>query len=132
MITSARTASAEPSDGRRARSQELPEIGIEMTALDRDQLLRLERALIGSERQIGPGNRVVEGYDHEERRERHATSPDAGFVHTRGPRGPRRHSVVYREISITGRVFDTVLAYRTEEHAPAVLTFVEACKGLRA
>jgi len=41
-------------------------------------------------------------------------------------------NVVYREIVDYERVVDIVLAYRTRESAPAVLAFIEACKGLRA
>ena len=41
-------------------------------------------------------------------------------------------NVVYREIVDYERVVDIVLAYRTCESAPAVLAFIEACKGLRA
>jgi DNA-binding transcriptional LysR family regulator len=41
-------------------------------------------------------------------------------------------NVVYREIVDYDRVVDIVLAYRTRESAPAVLAFIEACKGLRA
>jgi DNA-binding transcriptional LysR family regulator len=40
-------------------------------------------------------------------------------------------NVVYREIVDYERVVDIVLAYRTRESAPAVLAFIEACKGLR-
>lgn len=39
--------------------------------------------------------------------------------------------VVYREIVDYKRVYDTVLAYRTRESAPAVRAFIETCKGLR-
>jgi DNA-binding transcriptional LysR family regulator len=41
-------------------------------------------------------------------------------------------NVVYREIVDFERVITLVLAHRTRESAPAVLAFVEACKGLRA
>ena len=41
-------------------------------------------------------------------------------------------NVVYREIVDYERVVEMVLAHRTRESAPAVLAFVEACKGLRA
>jgi LysR substrate binding domain len=41
-------------------------------------------------------------------------------------------NVVYREIVDYQRVFDFVLAYRTRERAPAVLAFIETCKGLQA
>jgi hypothetical protein len=41
-------------------------------------------------------------------------------------------NVVYRGIVDFERVVDMVLAHRTRESAPAVLAFVEACKGLRA
>jgi DNA-binding transcriptional LysR family regulator len=41
-------------------------------------------------------------------------------------------NVVYREIVDFERVITMVLAHRTRESAPAVLAFVEACKGLRA
>jgi LysR family transcriptional regulator, benzoate and cis,cis-muconate-responsive activator of ben and cat genes len=41
-------------------------------------------------------------------------------------------NVVCREIIDYERVVDMVLAHRTRESAPAVLAFVEACKGLRA
>jgi DNA-binding transcriptional LysR family regulator len=41
-------------------------------------------------------------------------------------------NVVYRGIVDYERVIDMVLAHRTRESAPAVLAFVEACKGLRA
>jgi hypothetical protein len=41
-------------------------------------------------------------------------------------------NVVYREIVDFERIVDMVLAYRTRESAPAVLAFVEACRGLRA
>ena len=41
-------------------------------------------------------------------------------------------NVVYREIVDYQRVFDLVLAYRTRERAPAVLAFIETCKGLQA
>jgi LysR family transcriptional regulator, benzoate and cis,cis-muconate-responsive activator of ben and cat genes len=41
-------------------------------------------------------------------------------------------NVVYREIVDYERVTIMVLAHRTRESAPAVLAFVEACKGLRA
>jgi hypothetical protein len=41
-------------------------------------------------------------------------------------------NVVCREIVDYERVVDNVLAYRTRESAPAVLAFIEACKGLRA
>jgi DNA-binding transcriptional LysR family regulator len=41
-------------------------------------------------------------------------------------------NVIYREIVDFERVTIMVLAYRTRESAPAVLAFVEACKGLRA
>jgi hypothetical protein len=40
-------------------------------------------------------------------------------------------NVVYREIVDYKRVYDTVLAYRTGESAPAVRAFIETCKGLR-
>ena len=41
-------------------------------------------------------------------------------------------NVVYRGIVDFERVLDMVLAHRTRESAPAVLAFVEACKGLQA
>lgn len=41
-------------------------------------------------------------------------------------------NVVYRGIVDFERVVDMVLAHRTRESAPAVLAFVEACKGLQA
>jgi DNA-binding transcriptional LysR family regulator len=41
-------------------------------------------------------------------------------------------NVVYRGIVDYERVIDMVLAHRTRESAPAVLAFVEACKGLQA
>jgi DNA-binding transcriptional LysR family regulator len=41
-------------------------------------------------------------------------------------------NVVYREIVDFERVITLVLDHRTLESAPAVLAFVEACKGLRA
>jgi DNA-binding transcriptional LysR family regulator len=41
-------------------------------------------------------------------------------------------NVVYREIVDYKRVYDIVLAYRTRESAPAVVAFIETCKGLRA
>jgi len=41
-------------------------------------------------------------------------------------------NVVYRGIVDFERFVDMVLAHRTRESAPAVLAFVEACKGLRA
>ena len=41
-------------------------------------------------------------------------------------------NVVYREIVDHQRVFDIVLAYRTRKRAPAVLAFIETCKGLQA
>jgi DNA-binding transcriptional LysR family regulator len=41
-------------------------------------------------------------------------------------------NVVYREIVGYDRVIDMVVAHRTGESAPAVLAFVDACKGLRA
>jgi len=41
-------------------------------------------------------------------------------------------NVVYRGIVDYERVVEMVLAHRTRESAPAVLAFVEACKGLRA
>jgi DNA-binding transcriptional LysR family regulator len=41
-------------------------------------------------------------------------------------------NVVYREIVDYERVIDMVLAHRTRESAPAVLAFIETCKGLRA
>jgi hypothetical protein len=44
----------------------------------------------------------------------------------------RSLAVVYRGIVDYERVIDMVLAHRTWESAPAVLAFVEACKGLRA
>jgi len=40
-------------------------------------------------------------------------------------------NVVYREIVDYKRVVDVVLAYRTRESAPAVLAFIETCKGLQ-
>jgi DNA-binding transcriptional LysR family regulator len=40
-------------------------------------------------------------------------------------------NVAYREIVDYERVVDMVLAHRTRESAPAVLAFIEACKGLR-
>ena len=41
-------------------------------------------------------------------------------------------NVIYRGIVDYERVIDMVLAHRTRESAPAVLAFVEACRGLRA
>jgi hypothetical protein len=41
-------------------------------------------------------------------------------------------NVVYREIVDYERVIDMVLAHRTRESAPAVLAFIETCKGLLA
>jgi DNA-binding transcriptional LysR family regulator len=41
-------------------------------------------------------------------------------------------NVVYREIVDFERIVIVVLAHRTRERAPAVLAFVETCKGLRA
>jgi DNA-binding transcriptional LysR family regulator len=41
-------------------------------------------------------------------------------------------NVVYCGIVDYERVYDMVLAYRTRERAPAVLAFIETCKGLRA
>ena len=41
-------------------------------------------------------------------------------------------NVVYREIVDFERLAIMVLAHRTRESAPAVLAFVEACKGLQA
>ena len=41
-------------------------------------------------------------------------------------------NVVYREIVDFERVVDMVVAHRTRESAPAVLAFIETCKGLRA
>ena len=41
-------------------------------------------------------------------------------------------NVVYREIVDYERVVDMVLAHRTRKSAPAVLAFIEACRGLQA
>jgi DNA-binding transcriptional LysR family regulator len=60
---------------------------------------------------------------------------DAGFgiaLVTESARSVTVANVVYREIVDYQRVFDFVLAYRTRERAPAVLAFIETCKGLQA
>src|SRR5258708_38212336 len=56
-----------PANGRCTRLRKLSEIGVKMTALERDQLLRLEGALVGGQRQIGYGDRIVQRSDHKKR-----------------------------------------------------------------
>ena len=58
---------AEPFGRRAARPRELTEIGIEMPARDHDQPLRLERTLVGGEREIGDGDRITERDDQKNR-----------------------------------------------------------------
>src|ERR1700722_17764732 len=69
-------------------------IGVEVSARDKHKLLGLERLLIGREREIREGNRIVRRDDHQQRGRRDARCPNTRLVHARKSRGPHRHRIL--------------------------------------
>src|ERR1700730_11196394 len=118
-------APRERSTGRRA---EILQVGIEVAARDRYELLGLVCALVGLESEIGKRDGVVRCNNHQQRRGGNSRNPDAGLVHPREPRRSHRHEVfpscagakrleveidgVFRAICRRGAVIRATIAWR--------------------
>src|SRR5258708_2765092 len=70
----------EPGHCRGARGSELPRVRIEMSAVDRDELLRLECLLVGAQLEIGQGDVVGQRDDHQQRRGGNPGDPSSRLV----------------------------------------------------
>src|SRR5580658_2910660 len=83
----------EPIDGSFAGNSKSCDIGIEVATWNQHEALWLECPLVSVKFQIGHGQTVVGGDDHQKWRRRNAAYPYARFVGTRCERRPERDGI---------------------------------------
>src|SRR5271170_6380565 len=64
-----------------ARRRKLPKVRIEMPALDGHELLGFQRLLISTQPEIGQGDVIGQGYDHQQRGGRNTGNPVSRLIH---------------------------------------------------
>ena len=98
-MTVLREVLREPIGGSLAGNRKSCDIGIEVAARNQHEAFGFECPLVSIKFEVGHGQAVIGGDNHQERCRRNPAYPDARFVGTRRERRPERNSI--RPIGLT-------------------------------